>query len=112
MAKQVTVLCDLDGSPGAETHKLVLDETVLMIDLSEASLAKLQKALTPFMKAGTVTVKANGSGADAELAAIRDWANANGHPVAVKGRIPQNVVDAYNQAHPEPTPAPAEPASK
>lgn len=104
MAKQITLLCDLDGSPGAETHKVVLDDQTLMIDLSEASFAKLTKALAPFFKAGTVTVRTT-NGVDAELAEIRAWANANGHDVATKGRIPQAVMDAYAAAHPEPAPA-------
>lgn len=29
---------------------------------------------------------------------VREWANANGHKVSSRGRIPQEVIDAYEQA--------------
>jgi hypothetical protein len=100
MAKQITILCDMDGSPDATTHRVSVDDRVLMIDLSEASFAKLERVLAPFFKAGTVTVKAsNGEG---ELQAIRQWALANGHQVSPRGRISQHVMDAYAATHPEP----------
>ena len=31
--------------------------------------------------------------------AIKEWARANGHQVADRGRIPQSVVQAYEAAH-------------
>ncbi|CAN3132137.1 histone-like nucleoid-structuring protein Lsr2 [Mycobacterium sp. smrl_JER01] len=31
--------------------------------------------------------------------AIREWAKANGHVVSPRGRISQNVIDAYDAAH-------------
>jgi hypothetical protein len=34
----------------------------------------------------------------AKSQAVRDWANANGKPVGTKGRIPQDVLDAYEAA--------------
>ena len=34
----------------------------------------------------------------AELAAIRDWANKNGHEVAERGRIKADIVAAYDKA--------------
>lgn len=98
MSKSVTIHCDLDGSAGAETHKVVLDETVLVIDLSEASYEKLKKVLAPFMKVGTVSTKANG--VDTELAQIRAWAASQGITVAPKGRVAADVVAQYEAAHP------------
>lgn len=29
---------------------------------------------------------------------VRDWANANGKPLGSRGRIPQDVMDAYQRA--------------
>ncbi|MCK0517390.1 Lsr2 family protein [Williamsia sp. DF01-3] len=34
----------------------------------------------------------------AQLAAIREWARANGYEVSDRGRIPNAIVDAYNDA--------------
>jgi hypothetical protein len=42
------------------------------------------------------------SGSDRErLKAIREWARANGHPeLRDRGRIPQQIIDEYQAAHP------------
>lgn len=34
-----------------------------------------------------------------QSAKIREWAQANAHPVSERGRIPTAVIDAYNAAH-------------
>jgi len=40
-----------------------------------------------------------------DLAAIRSWAQQNGHKVGDRGRLPRSVVDAYDQAAGADTPA-------
>lgn len=32
-------------------------------------------------------------------ASIRDWAAENGYEVSARGRIPNDIVEAYNSAH-------------
>ncbi|MGW5521728.1 Lsr2 family DNA-binding protein [Gordonia sp. NPDC003950] len=32
-------------------------------------------------------------------AQVREWATANGYSVSARGRLPRNVVDAYDAAH-------------
>lgn len=103
MAKEVLIKCDIDGTVGATTHRVTVDEKVLVIDLSEASFAKLERALAPFYKVGSVTVRTS-NGVDAELAQIREWLVANGHSPAPKGRISQAHMDLYHAAHPETPP--------
>ena len=39
---------------------------------------------------------------EATLAEVRTWANANGHTVADRGRIPQSVIEAYGVAQEKP----------
>lgn len=112
MAQKVitSLVDDLDGT--------VLDEgkgqTVIFgfkgktyeIDLSDKNAAKLEEALKPFIGAGrvvradgkvaTVTrLKSTGKTAAVELAALRDWARANGYTVAERGRVSQEIKDAY-----------------
>ncbi len=41
----------------------------------------------------------NTDGDRARLSKIRDWARANGMNVASRGRIAQDVIDAYEAAH-------------
>jgi hypothetical protein len=115
MARQVitTLIDDLDGKPADRTVEFGLDGTNYTIDLSESNAGKLRKALDPFINAGT-RVGRGGSGRGAarpaapagrsagdrdQNRAIREWAVQNGHQVSERGRIPQNVIDQYRQAH-------------
>ena len=115
MARQVitTLIDDLDGKPADRTVEFSLDGTNYTIDLSDANAGKLRKALDPFIAAGTRV----GRGAAARAAgrpasstgraggdrdqnrAIREWAVQNGHQVSERGRIPQNVIDAFRATH-------------
>lgn len=76
--------------------------------MNSAHADELRKALEPYVTAGR---KAGSSSAprtsaarkrparNPEVAAIRAWANDNGHKLSERGRIPAQVVDAYNAAH-------------
>lgn len=118
MARQVitTLIDDLDGKPADRTVEFSLDGTTYTIDLSDANAGKLRKALDPFINAGNrVGRGGSGRGPGRPSAAgsngraagndrdqnrlIREWAAANGHAVSERGRIPQNVTDAYRTAH-------------
>jgi Lsr2 len=115
MARQVitTLIDDLDGKPADRTVEFGLDGTNYTIDLSDANAGKLRKALDPFIAAGTRVGRGSaGRGAARPAAssgraggdrdqnrAIREWAVQNGHQVSERGRIPQNVIDAYRAAH-------------
>lgn len=49
---------------------------------------------------GTGTRRSTGSGrSKEELANIRAWAKENGHEVSDRGRIAQDIQDAYDAAH-------------
>lgn len=117
MARQVitTLIDDLDGKPADRTIEFSLDGASYTIDLSDTNVGKLRKALDPYISAGSRVgrgssgrglgrpVSANGSGRAGndrdQNRHIREWATANGHTVSERGRIPQNVTDAYRAAH-------------
>jgi hypothetical protein len=64
--------------------------------LTEANRAKLEKALQPFIaKAREKGV----SSAGLDLSAVRTWANQHGHEVSQKGRVPQDIIEAYRKAN-------------
>lgn len=115
MAKRVLTVDDIDGSEDATTTTFGFDGQMFEIDLAQKNLTKLRSVLTPFMESGrrtgrtSMTPKSNNgkpqSMATEQLNAIRDWARKNGYPnVSDKGRIPGEVLLAFEaaQATPEP----------
>ena len=113
MAKKVTVTLvdDYDGESRAdETVYFSIDGNDFEIDLSNENAGNLREALEPWTdKARKVgrskrNGKASAAGhtrvvADREQStAIRDWARAQGHQVSSRGRIPAEIVDAYQRA--------------
>jgi hypothetical protein len=115
MARQVitTLIDDLDGKKADRTVEFSLDGVAYTIDLSEANAGKLRKALDPYISAGTRLGRAaagriasRGAAAPARTAGsrdenrlIREWAIQNGHQISERGRIPQEVSNAYRAAH-------------
>jgi hypothetical protein len=106
---------DLDGTEIAdgtgEKIEFAVRGVTYRIDLSKNNVAKFEKALAPFIESAA---KVSGSRGRArgprrsrstnrlpkeELSAIRAWAAKQGHKVSTRGRIPGNVVQAYEAAH-------------
>jgi hypothetical protein len=106
-----------DGKGGSV--EFALRGTTYRIDLSDANIAKLDKALAPFVDAATRTSEpragASRSSGPARkkrgatrtpkrasansTAKIRAWAAENGHEVSARGRVPSAVISAYDSAH-------------
>lgn len=98
----VELVDDLDGRKAAETVGFALDGTNYEIDLSKSNAQALRKALAPFVDASrVVTGKAARRNATRgpKPSAVREWANANGHELAERGRIPADVLAAYHAAN-------------
>ena len=103
MAQKVRIILedDLDGGPADETVRFGLDGGQYEIDLSNANAARLRDAIRPFAssragrgsRGAATAVKRN-----PETAAIRKWAKENGHEVSDRGRIHQEIQDAYYAA--------------
>ena len=142
MARRVVTVMtdDLDGSDAVETVKFGLDGIQYEIDVSGKNAQKLRDVLAPFKVAGrkigrggvvpggrAYVVRNATSPASKDLnTKIRAWAADNGIKVSDRGRIRQEVIDAYNAndptlvpeayrisaPEPEPAPEPAKPAKK
>ncbi|QXV57417.1 histone-like nucleoid-structuring protein Lsr2 [Amycolatopsis sp. TNS106] len=108
--RQVQVVeSDISGEPDAATVTFGLDDEWYDIDLTEEETARLKeafkRALKPFVAKGrksesrpeTKRVVADTTAEERD--AIRTWAAANGHEVAPVGRIPRDVIAAYDAAH-------------
>lgn len=111
MAKKVTVTLvdDFDGAGAAdETVEFGLDGVTYEIDLSSKNAAKLRGDLKQWTEASrrvggrrrgrTAVVRGRGAIDREQSAAIRDWARRNGHNVSTRGRIPAEVITAFQAA--------------
>lgn len=115
MAKKVTVTLvdDVDGEAAAdETVEFGIDGVTYEIDLSSKNAEKLRNQLAGWVEhARRVSGRRRGRGSSSgsgrgrasidreQSAAIREWARKNGHSVSSRGRIPAEVVDAFNAAN-------------
>jgi hypothetical protein len=118
MAQQVVVelVDDLDGTSSEDisTVSFGLDGAEYEIDLTEAHANRLRGDLAGFIAAARRTggrlkraTPKSGSPtrpvADrAKTRAIRAWALESGYDLAERGRIPANVIAAYEEAQAEP----------
>jgi len=114
MAQKVVVelVDDLDGtvSKDISTVSFALDGAQYEIDLSEDNANQLRDTLADFIevarrtggrvKRGTSAAKpAARPAADREQTkAMREWARQNGFELADRGRIPTNVIEAFEDA--------------
>ena len=121
MAQKVLVqfVDDLDGSVGEDvsTVSFALDGVSYEIDLREANAAKLRNSLqdfvdsarrtggrikrgaTPAQAPAPVQAKPSDARSKEQTRAIREWAKKNGHDLADRGRIPANVIEAFEASH-------------
>lgn len=109
MAQKVTITLvdDLDGSEGAETVSFGLDGTSYEIDLSEKNAAALREALAGYVgharKAGRAATKSSRtrstSSSGPSARELREWARSNGFQVSDRGRVPEEVRQAFDAAN-------------
>jgi len=112
----VQLVDDLDGTQisdnQGETVTFGLDGATYEIDLTTENARQLREAVGVYIANGRRVGggrgrPAGGARASSERAtkrdpqqtkAIKDWAKANGHKVADRGRISQTVIKAYEAA--------------
>lgn len=105
---------DINGSeiPEGEGERVAfsLRGVDYQIDLSAANVAKLDKALKPYVEAATKvggrrgrraakSASASGANSKEQLAAIREWAREEGYEVSDRGRVKAEIVEAFRAAH-------------
>lgn len=109
MAKEVieSLVDDLDGKPADQTIRYSLDDISYEIDLSDVNAGKLRGALSRYIAVSRRVGSTRGARAPRRGAgspaqdnrAIREWAVGRGLDVSERGRIPADIVMAYNRAH-------------
>ena len=116
----VSLIDDLDGKSEAdETVEYGVDGVTYEIDLTKDNAETLREVFAPYIAAarrtggrtrsgtgsrgrssGSGGAVSNAAGRSREaLRAIRDWAKSSGWTVSDRGRLPSNVVEAYDAAH-------------
>ncbi|MBB5856279.1 Lsr2 family protein [Amycolatopsis umgeniensis] len=133
MAQKVVVqiVDDLDGGTATQTVPFALDGVSYEIDLSDSNAEALREELAQYVEAGKrvggrrvkvaagqTTVAGAVDGAKKPVdrernQAVRAWAGENGYSIAERGRIPNEIYEAFDAAEPEAVEdAPAKPARK
>lgn len=114
MAKETItrLVDDIDGGVAHETVKFGLDGHMYEIDLSSKNAKKLRSELAMFVEHGSRlstrrlvgTARSRDARATRASAgdrdqnrAIREWAQAKGYDVALRGRIKQEIVEAFHK---------------
>jgi hypothetical protein len=110
MARIVTVVDDLDKSEDdVQQVEFTYGGKRYEIDLGKKNRDAMDKAMKKYLdaatelgeaivpKAATATTTARAK----HLARVRDWAGKNKFEVSDRGRIPDDVREAYNTANPE-----------
>lgn len=111
MATKTVIVDDLDGSEATRTVEFGFNGTSYEIDLSDANATKLEKALATFVeharKAASGTKRRSAGGVPRsgstpaqreENNAIRAWWRGQGNNIADKGRINDEIREAYRAA--------------
>jgi hypothetical protein len=105
---QILLTDDLTGddipSGKGETVTFAVDGQTYEIDLSNKNAGALRKALSPYVSVGRrvrtsrgARVKRTQVGADAKT--VKEWARANGYKVSDRGRVPNEVREAFEAAN-------------
>lgn len=95
---------DLDHTPPlseseVEVIRFSVDGTTYLLDLSPpANAAKFRAALDPFVSAAHIAPEPDARRVSPP-SVIRDWARTRGIPVAHRGKIPNVIIEAYNEAN-------------
>ncbi|MCL0246675.1 Lsr2 family protein [Corynebacterium sp. CCM 8835] len=101
---------DLTQTPLSEDELHVvhfsLDGTDYSVDLNEEHANELRESLQRYIKVGrkrtgggTRQRRRSSGGSRNRTKEIRQWARENGYEVADRGKIPDNIVKAFNAAN-------------
>lgn len=118
MARRIVhqLVDDLDGTQldvgDGETVLFSLDGVAYEIDLTDENAAALREAFARYVDAARPISRSARTGAGStagarkrrrsgqqDYTAIRAWAKDNGFQVSERGRVPANVLEAYDDAH-------------
>lgn len=96
---------DLDKTPDATEHVIVIDGETWHVDLGDINYKLFRAAVDPYLSAGRKTGKPKAKGKrslsaeeKAQDRTIRAWSAAQGNPLKPSGRIPRAARQAWEAA--------------
>jgi hypothetical protein len=101
----VRLLDDIDGKPADETVTFSIDGVAYEIDLRTRNADKLRKVFAPYVenarkggarRAGRSVARGRTTHNRERAADIRNWAKEHGITINDRGRIPAEIVQAYD----------------
>lgn len=100
----VTLIDDVDGSEATSTVTFSLDGVSYEIDLSDKNAEKVREEVGSWaVKArrvgGRKSTGARRTNVGNDTAKIREWAKENGYAVSDRGRVSNEIREAYAAAH-------------
>ncbi|MGP4033627.1 histone-like nucleoid-structuring protein Lsr2 [Pseudarthrobacter sp. 1C304] len=108
MARKVHVqlIDDISGEDAQESVRFALDGVEYEIDLAEENAVGLRKAMETYIAHGR-RIRSSSAAQGGRVTTsnreqtqrIREWAEANGYNPSARGRISQDIMKAYDEAH-------------
>jgi hypothetical protein len=115
---EVTIVSDLSGEPGAHGLEFGFEGVSYQLDVTEAEHQSLKDSLSAYLdkaskvsggrgrpKSASRPAPVAGSGGSGltkeERQAVREFAAANGHTLAQRGRLPEVAIMAWREQNPE-----------
>jgi len=105
MAQRVRVdlVDDVDGSPAEESVNFALDGVNYVIDLSAENASKLRDALSLWVdharRTGGRRTRGRRPTGGPTANEVRQWANSPGYEVSERGRVSNEIREAYQRTH-------------
>lgn len=97
---QTRLIDDLDGSEASHTIHFSLDHKSYVVDMNEDNARRVREQFQTLIEAGRPVkngkTKASKSTRNTESPKIRKWAREQGYDVPQRGRIPEELVQAYH----------------
>lgn len=103
MAQKIKVLLidDIDGTDATDTINFAIDGVNYEIDLNEKHATELRSAFekwtTHARRVPARRTRRASRVTSSDAAKIRAWAREHGYEVSDRGRVPQEIRDAYEQ---------------
>lgn len=101
----VHLVDDVTGEDADETVAFSLDGQSYEIDLSSENASRLRDSLAEFVASarkpsgGARPARRGSARRSNDTGDVRSWARENGFAISERGRIPSNVLDAYQAVH-------------